>query len=337
MLPLLAEIREAVSVPVAALPVPTARSEQQPSFQSLEDPTGTTSPGPAVSDRARPLHLHPLRDRGLRHRRTELGVGYPAFAAARRRTTSAPWPRPSVAPATRQPLYSGHDQHAYLESDARFGTSTASTSSGSSGPIEVSGRVTEPCAWRWRSSTVCSGRRRQHSPDARAARACASRGRRSGRLSRARAHGLLAGKSERRRARSLDEPEITAWPRARRDRLRRRLRRGRPGAHLQQRRLHGRRRRPARAPKLYLPDLRHLGGAQALHAETRCAPSTRTSPGGSPSGPVRRLATGARGPRCPGRRSRTDRSRQQHGPASGNRGRVGATSIASTPGCSSAS
>jgi betaine-homocysteine S-methyltransferase len=45
MLPLLGEIREAVSVPVAALPVPYRTSEQQPSFQSLEDPTGVDLPG----------------------------------------------------------------------------------------------------------------------------------------------------------------------------------------------------------------------------------------------------------------------------------------------------
>jgi betaine-homocysteine S-methyltransferase len=37
MLPLLEEIREAVSVPVAALPVPYRTTTSQPSFQSLED------------------------------------------------------------------------------------------------------------------------------------------------------------------------------------------------------------------------------------------------------------------------------------------------------------
>jgi betaine-homocysteine S-methyltransferase len=38
MLPLLEEIRQAVSVPVAALPVPYRTTAEQPSFQSLEDP-----------------------------------------------------------------------------------------------------------------------------------------------------------------------------------------------------------------------------------------------------------------------------------------------------------
>jgi betaine-homocysteine S-methyltransferase len=45
MLPLLGEIREAVSVPIAALPVPYRTSEQQPSFQSLEDTTAQDLPG----------------------------------------------------------------------------------------------------------------------------------------------------------------------------------------------------------------------------------------------------------------------------------------------------
>jgi betaine-homocysteine S-methyltransferase len=45
MLPLLEEVRDAVSVPVAALPVPYRTTEEQPSFQSLEDPLGTDLPG----------------------------------------------------------------------------------------------------------------------------------------------------------------------------------------------------------------------------------------------------------------------------------------------------
>jgi betaine-homocysteine S-methyltransferase len=40
MMPLLREVREAVSVPVAALPVPYRTTDEQPSFQSLEDPRG---------------------------------------------------------------------------------------------------------------------------------------------------------------------------------------------------------------------------------------------------------------------------------------------------------
>jgi betaine-homocysteine S-methyltransferase len=45
MLPLLEEVRDAVSVSVAALPVPYRTTEEQPSFQSLEDPLGTDLPG----------------------------------------------------------------------------------------------------------------------------------------------------------------------------------------------------------------------------------------------------------------------------------------------------
>jgi betaine-homocysteine S-methyltransferase len=45
MLPLLQEVRNAVSVSVAALPVPYRTTEEQPSFQSLEDPLGTDLPG----------------------------------------------------------------------------------------------------------------------------------------------------------------------------------------------------------------------------------------------------------------------------------------------------
>jgi betaine-homocysteine S-methyltransferase len=44
MLPLLEEVRDAVSVTVAALPVPYRTTEEQPSFQSLEDPHGTDLP-----------------------------------------------------------------------------------------------------------------------------------------------------------------------------------------------------------------------------------------------------------------------------------------------------
>ena len=64
LLPLLAEVRDAVSVPVAALPVPYRTTEEQPSFQSLEDPHARDLPGGrAFPDRARPVHLQPLRDR----------------------------------------------------------------------------------------------------------------------------------------------------------------------------------------------------------------------------------------------------------------------------------
>jgi betaine-homocysteine S-methyltransferase len=56
MLPLLEEVRDAVSVPVAALPVPYRTTEEQPSFQSLEDSRPATFPG----DRPFPTALDPF-------------------------------------------------------------------------------------------------------------------------------------------------------------------------------------------------------------------------------------------------------------------------------------
>ncbi|HXF99025.1 MAG TPA: homocysteine S-methyltransferase family protein [Gaiellaceae bacterium] len=45
MLPLLAEIREAVSIPVAGLPVPYRTTPEEPTFQSLRDPDYPNPPG----------------------------------------------------------------------------------------------------------------------------------------------------------------------------------------------------------------------------------------------------------------------------------------------------
>jgi methionine synthase I (cobalamin-dependent) len=56
MLPLLEEVRDAVAVHVAALPVPYRTTEQQPSFQSLEDPLATGLP----ADRPFPTALDPF-------------------------------------------------------------------------------------------------------------------------------------------------------------------------------------------------------------------------------------------------------------------------------------
>jgi betaine-homocysteine S-methyltransferase len=56
MLPLLKQVRDAVSVHVAALPVPYRTTEQQPSFQSLEDPLATGLP----ADRPFPTALDPF-------------------------------------------------------------------------------------------------------------------------------------------------------------------------------------------------------------------------------------------------------------------------------------
>ena len=56
MLPLLKQVREAVSVPVAGLPVPYRTTEAQPSFQSLEDPEASDLP----AGRAFPTALDPF-------------------------------------------------------------------------------------------------------------------------------------------------------------------------------------------------------------------------------------------------------------------------------------
>jgi betaine-homocysteine S-methyltransferase len=56
MLPLLEEVRDSVSVPVAALPVPYRTTEEQPSFQSLEDQRAPELPG----GRAFPTALDPF-------------------------------------------------------------------------------------------------------------------------------------------------------------------------------------------------------------------------------------------------------------------------------------
>jgi betaine-homocysteine S-methyltransferase len=45
MLPLIAGVREAVDVDVAALPVPYPTTEEEPSFQSLTDPNCNCLPG----------------------------------------------------------------------------------------------------------------------------------------------------------------------------------------------------------------------------------------------------------------------------------------------------
>jgi len=56
MMPLLKEIRAAVKVPVAALPVPYRTSPKEPSFQSLTDPGWTGVPG----SKPFPIALEPL-------------------------------------------------------------------------------------------------------------------------------------------------------------------------------------------------------------------------------------------------------------------------------------
>jgi betaine-homocysteine S-methyltransferase len=56
MLPLLAEVRDAVDVPVAALPVPYRTHDAEPTFQSLSDPDAAELP----EGRAFPTALDPF-------------------------------------------------------------------------------------------------------------------------------------------------------------------------------------------------------------------------------------------------------------------------------------
>jgi betaine-homocysteine S-methyltransferase len=57
MLPLLEEVRGAVTVPVAGLPVPYRTTESHPTFHSLEDPG---APDPAIAARPFPIALDPF-------------------------------------------------------------------------------------------------------------------------------------------------------------------------------------------------------------------------------------------------------------------------------------
>jgi betaine-homocysteine S-methyltransferase len=77
MLPLLAAIRDAVSVPVAALPVPYRTHEAEPSFQSLRDPEAPDG----VGERPFPTALDPFtcsryEIAEFAAAAYELGVGY---------------------------------------------------------------------------------------------------------------------------------------------------------------------------------------------------------------------------------------------------------------------
>ncbi len=84
MLPLLEEIRAAVDVPIAALPVPYRTHPHEPTFQSLHDPV---APG-----RAFPTGLDPTSPPS-RATRSHSGWTTSASAAGRRPTTSGRWPR----------------------------------------------------------------------------------------------------------------------------------------------------------------------------------------------------------------------------------------------------
>ncbi len=78
MLPLLEQVRAAVSVPVAGLPVPYRTTEEHPTFHSLEDPG---APDPAIAERPFPTALDPFtcsryEIADFTRRAQEIGVDY---------------------------------------------------------------------------------------------------------------------------------------------------------------------------------------------------------------------------------------------------------------------
>jgi S-methylmethionine-dependent homocysteine/selenocysteine methylase len=89
MMPLLRAIRASVKTHMAALPVPYRTHESEPSFQSLRDTHWHSTRAAARSRRARPVHLQPLRDRGVRPRALALGHPLPR-RVLRRRPASHP-------------------------------------------------------------------------------------------------------------------------------------------------------------------------------------------------------------------------------------------------------
>jgi betaine-homocysteine S-methyltransferase len=119
MLPMLQEIRDAVSVPVAALPVPYRTTARQPSFQSLEDPEAQGLP----ADRPFPTALDPFTCNryeiaDFARAAYEMGVRYLGVCCG-----AAPHHIRSMAEALgRTPPASRYSadmsKHAYLGSDA---------------------------------------------------------------------------------------------------------------------------------------------------------------------------------------------------------------------------
>ena len=90
MLPLLEEMRRAVTVPVAALPVPYRTTESHPTFHSLEDPGRDRIP----SGRPFPTALDPFtcsryEIAEFTRQAQDSASATSASAVARRRTTSA--------------------------------------------------------------------------------------------------------------------------------------------------------------------------------------------------------------------------------------------------------
>jgi betaine-homocysteine S-methyltransferase len=77
MLPLLEQVRAAVSVPVAGLPVPYRTTEAQPSFQSLEDPQASDLPaGRAFPTALDPFTCNRYEIAEFTRAADRLGVGY---------------------------------------------------------------------------------------------------------------------------------------------------------------------------------------------------------------------------------------------------------------------
>jgi methionine synthase I (cobalamin-dependent) len=77
MLPLLEEIRKAVSVHVAALPVPYRTNDGQPTFQSLEDPQWTDLPvGRPFPTALDPFTCNRYEIADFTHKARELGATY---------------------------------------------------------------------------------------------------------------------------------------------------------------------------------------------------------------------------------------------------------------------
>jgi betaine-homocysteine S-methyltransferase len=118
LLPLLVEVRDAVSVHVAALPVPYRTTEEQPSFQSLEDPQSTAFPGdrpfPTALD---PFTCHRYEIAAFAREAYDLGVRYLGVCCG-----AAPHHIRAMAEALgREPAASRYtadmSKHAYLGSD----------------------------------------------------------------------------------------------------------------------------------------------------------------------------------------------------------------------------
>jgi betaine-homocysteine S-methyltransferase len=114
MLPLLADIRAAVDVPVAALPVPYRTHAHEPTFQSLTDPHAGTEPFPTALD---PFTCSRYEVAEFGRAALEIGVGYLGLCCG-----AAPHHIRAMAEALgRRPPASRYSpdmsKHAYLGTD----------------------------------------------------------------------------------------------------------------------------------------------------------------------------------------------------------------------------